>query len=271
MKKKFDGISVVIPYYKGESYIKKTLDSLLISLKYAEILFEILVVNDSPQEDINYLELNYLNVRIINNEYNSGIAESRNRGKKNCKYSYIYFIDQDDWVEKDFFSNALKYMEAEYDFILYNCNNYYEGSYKKNNNFLFSIYLKVLNAGLLIKYGNVFRTTGQVIVKRKLVSDFISTKSMGSDDFYLYIDLFYLKKKKNLKVKYIKSPLFIYRIHSNNYSNITNFYNSSLECFNKYKEINCDIKKYEKYLLKRYKGNLFLNLRSRIIHKTITL
>ncbi|WP_102348321.1 glycosyltransferase family 2 protein [Bacillus sp. Marseille-P3661] len=269
MGKSYEGISIVIPYYKGEKYIDCTLDKLLISLENCHINYEIIIVNDSPDENIDkYLDFSpYL--KVITNDSNKGISYSRNVGKKISKFSYIYFIDQDDWVEKDFFKEAYKFIEKDYDIILFNYNITKDEYKKVYYNSLFNTYVNFISSKNLIKYGNVFRTPGQVIIKKDNLKDFIETNTMGADDYYLFIDLFHNRKQK--KIKYIDKPLLNYRLHDNNYTNKTNFYNSSLECFNKYKYINNEIKKMEKYLIKRYSGDIYLTLVSRMIRKLITI
>lgn len=263
------GLSVVIPYYKGKEFIECTIKSLITSLKQSKINYEIIVVNDSPNENINDL-INYdPNIRVINNTNNKGIAYSRNVGKQASNYEYILFIDQDDWVGEDFFKEAYIYINKGYDMILFNYNIVKEKKIKRNYNLLFKYYFNFITAKSLIKYGNLFRTTGQVVLRKNIVGNFINTSIMGSDDAYLYIDLF--SNKDQLRLKYVTKPLFYYRLHSDNYTKKTNFHASSLECFDEYQKQNKEVSKYRKYLVKRYSGDIYLNLMSKFIRKLITI
>lgn len=268
MENIINGISVIIPYYKGEKYIDYTLEKLFSALEYSGINYEIIVINDSPEENLSRYENMNPYLKIINNSCNKGIAYSRNKGKELAQYNYIYFIDQDDWVEKEFFLEAYKYIKKEYDIIICNYNLCKDNSIKRYYNILFIIYINFITPRSLIKYGNLFKTPGQLIVRKSLVNNFIETKAMGADDFYLFLDLF--SSKTDRKIKYIRKPLFFYRVHNTNYSNITDFQNSSLECFKEYKKINDRISKYEKYLIKRYSGSLYSNTISRMVKRIIT-
>ncbi len=266
MNNKIDGISVVIPYYNGKQFIEYTLRKLYYSLELSELNYEIILVNDNPSESVEHLKEKYPDLVITNNQRNMGIAASRNMGKKISKYNYIYFIDQDDWVEDSFFKKAKEYLEKGYDVVLFNCNIYHDDHLEKQlYRSLFKIYLKFLSGKLLIKYGNVFITPGQIVLKKDILKDFIVTETKGSDDYFLFLDLFMNK----VKIKYVEEPLFNYRSHNTNYSKTADFKKSSLECFDKYKLINPEIIKYEKLLKKRHSGDIFIRLVNTIIKKLI--
>ncbi|MDP5274721.1 glycosyltransferase family 2 protein [Chengkuizengella axinellae] len=257
------GISVIIPYYKGEKYIKETIETVNRALEISSMNYEIIIINDSPEEDISRYLILSSKLRIINNQLNEGIAYSRNKGKKLANYSHLHFIDQDDWIEENFYKKVYSYIQKSYDAIIFNYNLCEKNKLTTGYNLLFSQYIKILSPKQMFKYGNFFKTIGQLIVKKEAFSEFIETETMGSDDAYLFIDLFWNRKSK--KIKYIKEPLFNYRVHENNYTEKTDFFKSSAECFHKYKKINKEVAKYEKYLLKRSSGDLYLIYMGRII------
>jgi uncharacterized protein (DUF362 family)/glycosyltransferase involved in cell wall biosynthesis len=262
------GISIVIPYYKGKKYIDNTLNTLLNSLENSDLVYEIIIINDSPDEQISDYKYYSNNITVINNDKNYGIAYSRNIGKKAAKYEYIYFVDQDDWVHEKFFKEAQKYIGKNYDMIIFNFMDFINNNFKIHYNFLFSLYIKHIRAESLLKYGNIFKTPGQMIFRKELMIDLIETEMQGSDDYFLYIDLF--SKKAGKKIKYIKSPLFIYRNHENNYSNKANFLESAKQCYDKYKIINPTVVNYEKHFLNLVSGNKCNDVLSKILIKLIT-
>ena len=92
-------ITVIINTYNGEKYIKKCLDS-IINQTYKNL--EILVINDGSTDN----SLNILNtykdkrIKVITTE-NKGLSLSRNVGIDNALGKYLYFVDVDDFIEKD--------------------------------------------------------------------------------------------------------------------------------------------------------------------------
>ena len=96
-------ISVIIPVYNVEKYLKECLDS-VINQTLKDI--EIICVNDgSTDNSLNILE-NYAkkdNRIIVISQKNKGLSGARNTGLKYCSGEYVSFIDSDDYVSKDLF------------------------------------------------------------------------------------------------------------------------------------------------------------------------
>lgn len=91
-------ISVVIPLYNKEKYVRRTIDSVL---KQTFQDFEIVVVNDGSTDNGVGVVNSYNNpkIRLVNQE-NQGVSAARNRGISEAKYDYIAFLDADDeWTE----------------------------------------------------------------------------------------------------------------------------------------------------------------------------
>ena len=92
-------ISVIIPVYNVEKYIRQCLESVINqTLKNIEII----VVNDGTKDNSMKIAEEYLSdkrIRIINKE-NGGQSSARNAGMREAKGKYICFIDSDDFIEK---------------------------------------------------------------------------------------------------------------------------------------------------------------------------
>jgi glycosyltransferase involved in cell wall biosynthesis len=94
-------VSVIVPVYNVEEYVKKCIDSLL-NQTLKEI--EIIVVNDgSADASLSVIEGIAVNnpdrkIEIIT-QSNKGLGAARNTGAANATGEYIAFIDGDDWVE----------------------------------------------------------------------------------------------------------------------------------------------------------------------------
>ena len=94
-------ISVIIPVYNVESYLKQCLDSIC-NQSFKDI--EIICVNDgSTDSSLSILE-EYASrdsrIDIIS-QPNRGLASARNTGFAKAEGKYIYFIDSDDYIELD--------------------------------------------------------------------------------------------------------------------------------------------------------------------------
>lgn len=100
-------VQIIVPLYNMESYITKTLDSLL-NQTFKDI--EILCINDgSTDSSLSILEsYSKKDARIkIYTKENGGIADARNFGLSKVKSDYFAFLDSDDTVEPDFIEKML--------------------------------------------------------------------------------------------------------------------------------------------------------------------
>ena len=93
-------VSVIVPVYNVEKYIVKCINS-LVKQKLKEI--EIIIVNDGTKDNsIKLIEENFNDDRIkIYNKKNGGLASARNYGIKKAKGEFLFFVDSDDFIEKE--------------------------------------------------------------------------------------------------------------------------------------------------------------------------
>ena len=96
-------VSVIVPVYNVDRYLKKCLDSLVMqTLKDIEIL----VINDSSpdtsQAIIDEYKEKYPQIRSFIKE-NGGVSSVRNFGLKEATGEYVGFVDGDDYVEEDMY------------------------------------------------------------------------------------------------------------------------------------------------------------------------
>ncbi len=91
-------VSIIIPVYNTERFLRKCLDSVM-KQTYSE--WECICINDgSPDNSISILEeygLRDRRFRIINQE-NAGLSESRNKGLELMRGDYFLFVDSDDFI-----------------------------------------------------------------------------------------------------------------------------------------------------------------------------
>lgn len=113
-------ITIIIPVYNSEKYIGRCLDS-VISQSYTD--FKILVVNDgskdNSQQIINEYKSKYPEKIISIEQENKGVAVTRNESIKKAMGKYIMFIDNDDFIDKDYIKTYISTIEkGDYDAVI---------------------------------------------------------------------------------------------------------------------------------------------------------
>tara|TARA_A100001015_G_scaffold291766_1_gene366331 strand:- start:653 stop:2044 length:1392 start_codon:yes stop_codon:yes gene_type:complete len=99
LKKDNYTISVIIPTFNRENYIKRAVESVL-KQDYANK--EILVINDgSSDKTLEVLKPYKDQIKLISHEKTLGISAARNTGIKHSKGNWIAFLDSDDEWNKD--------------------------------------------------------------------------------------------------------------------------------------------------------------------------
>lgn len=96
-------ISVVVPVYNGEMYVKSCLENIL-GQSYKSL--EVIVVDDGSEDASPEIAKNYP-VRLIKHEKNRGLSAARNTGIDAAKGDYIHFLDVDDTVNEEYYEKML--------------------------------------------------------------------------------------------------------------------------------------------------------------------
>ena len=107
-----DKISVVIPAYNIQEYLAATLDSILAQTHES---LEIIVVNDGSRDGTGAVADGYAakdsRIRVIHKE-NGGVTSARLRGVAEATGEYIGFIDGDDFIEPQMYSQLVENMHT---------------------------------------------------------------------------------------------------------------------------------------------------------------
>lgn len=111
-------VSVIVPIYNVEKYLEKCLDS-LVNQTLEDI--EIILVNDGSTDNSDQIAKKYANKykeKIVYLEkQNGGLSDARNYGLEYAKGDYISFVDSDDYISKNLYSELIRYMEEDYDMV----------------------------------------------------------------------------------------------------------------------------------------------------------
>ena len=206
-------VSVVIPVYNVEKYLRQCLDS-VINQTYKNL--EIVCVNDcstdsSPQILEEYAKSDS-RIRILNNKQNLGLGLTRNEGIKIAKGEFVHCLDSDDWMELNAYETLINEFEDDIDAIRFPYYSYDEITkqteivgynnedflYKKTNLYDNPACCKHWNSSAWIK---IFRR------------DFLISNNLFYNDYRCFEDVEYAMRAilcaKN--IKFINTPLLNYR------------------------------------------------------------
>lgn len=106
-----DLISVIIPVYNVEKYLKRCIDSVL-QQTYKEL--EIILIDDGSTDNCGLIcdEYKVIDERIkVIHKKNGGVSDARNAGLEKCVGNYICFIDSDDYVVNDYIEYLYKILK----------------------------------------------------------------------------------------------------------------------------------------------------------------
>ena len=221
-------ISIIIPYYNGESFYHHLLSSIRKSLETCFQFgynYELITIIDSVETheeavvqiaNAAFKDMPSVNIVIKKNDNNIGVAGSRNVALTIAKGEFIHIIDQDDLVSVDFYSKVISLL-FKYNFVLVNGEIRYTS--KKFNTHKLYYFKPLLNINGLLK-DDYIRSPGQIVFSKNLCNQLWfpePKKYKGTDDRFFWICLF-LINKSTIEPIYLADPVYIANIHDNNYS-----------------------------------------------------
>lgn len=98
-------ISIIVPIYNVEKYLRCCLDSIL-AQTYSD--FELLLIDDGSADDSGRICEEYASTdsRIkVYHKINGGVSSARNLGLEKARGEWITFVDSDDWLESGYLEN----------------------------------------------------------------------------------------------------------------------------------------------------------------------
>lgn len=99
MKNEEPLVSIIIPVYNGEQYVRPCLD-MMTNQSYKNL--EIIVVDDGSADKSAMMAEGY-KVKLIRHEKNRGLSAARNTGIDAAKGEFIHFMDVDDEINSDYY------------------------------------------------------------------------------------------------------------------------------------------------------------------------
>lgn len=210
-------ISIIIPVYNVEKYIRKCIESIMFQ-SYSNL--EIIVVNDGTKDNSIKIVEEYLfdkRIKILTKK-NGGVSSARNEGLKIATGDYIHFVDPDDWLENYIYDQLLKEMSTNEDVVCFNYKVYDD----KKNKIINSKYISEdIEKRLMISSNGSFyfeltkNPCWNKIYRRDFLNKnklFFIEKVCIEEDRVWNLMTFFLANR----VKYIDTSLYNYRINVEN-------------------------------------------------------
>ncbi len=200
-------ISVIVPIYNVEKYLRRCIDSILAQ---SFVSFELILINDGSKDNSGKICDEYKNkderITVIHQE-NKGVSEARNAGIewvfKNSDSEWINFIDSDDWVHPDYLKDLYETAtECDVTMSICNCLKTPE----------FSVNIEKSEKSVKIFSAEdfwCFRQYGSPCTKlfrKSDLSDIRFPKGLLYEDVFVTYRLIF----KQEKVAYIDNPLYFY-------------------------------------------------------------
>ena len=127
-------ISVVIPVYNVEKYLKECVDSVL---RQTYQSYEIILVDDGSTDRSGKICDRYTDIdsRIqVVHQVNGGLSAARNTGMDHATGEYIYFLDSDDYIEDYALESLMDCIRRDDpDFIFFDGYNFFDGCEEDNS------------------------------------------------------------------------------------------------------------------------------------------
>lgn len=100
-------LSVIVPVFKVEQFLNKCIDSIL-NQSYTNI--EVILVDDGSPDSCPQICDDYQRkdprVKVVHKQ-NGGLSSARNAGLDIASGEYVSFVDSDDWLESDAYSEMI--------------------------------------------------------------------------------------------------------------------------------------------------------------------
>jgi len=219
-------VSVVIPVYNGERFIKEAVKTVL-AQSYPEI--EIVIVDDCSTDKTaevireNFQDLIGSKIIYHRNSKNMERAYSRNRGVELSSGDFVFFLDYDDLWSENHVENSLKHLTDHS--VVYS----FPRSFVNENSQVVRVSgKKIPPLGELIFSGQIGYPSATAVRKK----DFIGYRDeyLIREDWEFFIRAYL----EGLQIKVLDDNTVFMREHSGRTSRNLQFYKATLKVFNDY-------------------------------------
>lgn len=191
-------LSIIIPVYNTEAYIRKCLESVFKSLPENT---EVIVVNDGTKDNseiiIKEFEEKYSDKLIYLKKENGGLSSAKNLGLLKATGKYIAFVDSDDFIDENMHSNMLKTaLENNADMVYCDIEEVFENNkviyINCSNDARDTDFLKAIDV-------NLMATSCNKLIKKELFENLNYPEGLNNEDVAVTPILF-ARSKKIIKI-----------------------------------------------------------------------
>lgn len=205
-------VSVILPVYNVEKYIKRCLESIM-NQTYKNI--EIIIIDDGSKDNTSYICKSYTlkDKRIKYYKIkNGGVSHARNIGIDYSKGEYIIFIDGDDWIDYKMFELMVNSLE-KYNSDIVVCNHCKTDGTEFIKESYFTPLTNFKNLILDPKYRVYGYLPTKMLKKNKII------KKLREDIYYSEDLIFLLENFSDAKYSYVDELLYYYFINESSAMN----------------------------------------------------
>lgn len=215
-------VSVVIPIYNVEKYIKKCVDT-IVNQTYKNL--EIILVDDGSPDNSGYIADSYASsdhrIKVVHKK-NGGLSDARNTGMEISNGDYICFVDSDDYIELDMIEKVLeKALTTDSDVILFGLYNEvldeHEEIIEQERVFIDNANLQLMTSVIGYAWNKLYKSA---FLKSK---NFAFQKSLSLIEDIIFNEKIFLNANK---IEYLKDPLYHY-INRNRPTLVKKYYEDS--------------------------------------------
>ena len=208
-------ISIVVPIYNVEKYLRMCLDSIE-HQTYSNI--EVLLINDGSPDSSGEICQEYVardsRFRYFEKE-NGGASDARNYGIERSNGKYLTFVDSDDWLSltyvEDLYQAAIRndsdtvishytiYNESDRNYYVHIWDDYYEKNYTSEE--------LIMELPKLELNGYIYITSWGILFKKELFNNVKFPKGKVIEDSWTNYKLFF----KSKKITYIHKEIYSHR------------------------------------------------------------
>lgn len=202
-------VSVIMPVYNREKYIKEAIESVL-NQTFQD--FELIIIDDgSTDNTVNIIkEFTDKRIKLIQHETNKGVAAARNTGYLAAQGEYIVISDSDDINHPDKFLEQVNVLDKNFDIDIVGC--FYQHFFEEKE-------LEILQYpedDELIKIYSIFwlkQAPASMFRKEKIKNEGIF---LHDESYKAAVDTeWFHKQPLNINFMNIQKVLYYYRRHEN--------------------------------------------------------
>lgn len=116
-------ITIIIPVYNGEKYIRRSIDSIISQQDFNFEELEVLLLDDGSKDDsldiLKQYSSEYPKTILATTHKNMGVAKTRDKALDMATGEYVMFIDQDDYIDPDYCARLYRETTlGDYDIVI---------------------------------------------------------------------------------------------------------------------------------------------------------